>query len=51
MSVWKSYGTQRWAQRCTPSSENLHPTEGDLLCPTLPGLPGGIYHYLSRYHP
>ncbi|MFL9862236.1 SDR family oxidoreductase, partial [Paraburkholderia madseniana] len=29
---------------------NLHPTEGYLLCPTLPGLSGGVYHYLSRDH-
>ncbi|KAA1007252.1 SagB/ThcOx family dehydrogenase [Paraburkholderia panacisoli] len=50
LSAWKSYGTQRWALRCNPSSGNLHPTEGYLLCPTLPGLSGGVYHYLSRDH-
>ncbi|WP_244222908.1 SagB/ThcOx family dehydrogenase [Cupriavidus lacunae] len=50
LSAWKSYGAQRWALRCNPSSGNLHPTEGYLLCPTLPGLSGGVYHYLSRDH-
>ncbi len=50
MTAWKSYGAQRWALRCNPSSGNLHPTEGYLLCPALPGLPAGVYHYLSRDH-
>jgi SagB-type dehydrogenase family enzyme len=50
LSAWKSYGNQRWALRCNPSSGNLHPTEGYLLCPALPGLSGGVYHYLSRDH-
>jgi SagB-type dehydrogenase family enzyme len=50
LSAWKSYGAQRWALRCNPSSGNLHPTEGYLLCPALPGLSGGVYHYLSRDH-
>ncbi|MCY1253808.1 SagB-type dehydrogenase domain protein [compost metagenome] len=50
LSAWKSHGAQRWALRCNPSSGNLHPTEGYLLCPALPGLPGGVYHYLSRDH-
>lgn len=50
LSAWKSYGAQRWALRCNPSSGNLHPTEGYLLCPALPGLPAGVYHYLSRDH-
>ncbi|MGF6408880.1 SagB/ThcOx family dehydrogenase [Paraburkholderia sp. MM5482-R1] len=50
LSAWKSYGAQRWALRCNPSSGNLHPTEGYLLCPALPDLPGGVYHYLSRSH-
>ena len=48
LSAWKSYRATRWALRCNPSSGNLHPTEGYLLCPHLPGLPAGIYHYLSR---
>ena len=50
LSAWKSYGANRWALRCNPSSGNLHPTESYLLCPHLPGLPAGIYHYLSRDH-
>jgi hypothetical protein len=50
LSAWKTYGAQRWALRCSPSSGNLHPTEGYLLCPALPGLCGGVYHHLSRDH-
>ncbi|WP_243750910.1 hypothetical protein [Paraburkholderia sp. BL10I2N1] len=50
LSAWKSYGAERWALRCNPSSGNLHPTEGYLMCATLPGLSGGVYHYLSRDH-
>ena len=50
LSAWKSYGAKRWALRCNPSSGNLHPTEGYLLCPRLPGLSAGVYHYLSRDH-
>jgi SagB-type dehydrogenase family enzyme len=50
LSAWKSFGGNRWALRCNPSSGNLHPTEGYLLCPNLPGLSAGVYHYLSRDH-
>jgi SagB-type dehydrogenase family enzyme len=50
LSAWKSYGTNRWALRCNPSSGNLHPTEGYLLCAELPGVPAGVHHYLSRDH-
>ena len=50
LSAWKSYGANRWALRCNPSSGNLHPTESYLLCPHLPGLSAGVYHYLSRDH-
>ena len=50
LSAWKSYGATRWALRCNPSSGNLHPTEGYLLCPRLPDLSAGVYHYLSRDH-
>ncbi|KIO49226.1 nitroreductase [Nitrosospira sp. NpAV] len=50
LSAWKSYNGNRWALRCNPSSGNLHPTEGYLLCPPLEGLPAGVYHYLSRNH-
>ncbi len=50
LSAWKSYGGMRWALRCNPSSGNLHPTEGYLVCPQLGGLTAGLYHYLSRDH-
>jgi SagB-type dehydrogenase family enzyme len=50
LSAWKSYGGMRWALRCNPSSGNLHPTEGYLVCPRVPGLAAGVYHYLSRDH-
>lgn len=50
LAAWKAYGDSRWALRCNPSSGNLHPTEGYLISPTMPGLPGGVYHYVSRDH-
>jgi SagB-type dehydrogenase family enzyme len=50
LSAWKSHGTNRWALRCNPSSGNLHPTEGYLLCGPIDGLSAGLYHYLSRDH-
>src|SRR5262249_36881348 len=50
LSAWKQYGGSRWALRCNPSSGNLHPTEGYLIVPELPGLAGGVYHYISRDH-
>jgi SagB-type dehydrogenase family enzyme len=50
LSAWKAFGSTRWSLRCNPSSGNLHPTEGYLLCPSLPGLPAGLYHYVSRDH-
>lgn len=50
LSAWKSYGGSRWALRCNPSSGNLHPTEGYLICPDLPGLPAGVYHYRPDRH-
>lgn len=50
LSAWKRYGSNRWALRCNPSSGNLHPTEGYLVCGELPGLPRGVYHYVSRDH-
>lgn len=40
----------RAALRCNPSSGNLHPTEGYLIVPEVPGLIGGLYHYVSRDH-
>lgn len=50
LSAWKVHGGTRWALRCNPSSGNLHPTEGYLVCPGLAGLPAGVHHYLSRDH-
>lgn len=50
LSAWKALGSNRWALRCNPSSGNLHPTEGYLLCPALPGLPAGVHHYVSCDH-
>jgi SagB-type dehydrogenase family enzyme len=50
LSAWKEYRDSRWALRCNPSSGNLHPTEGYVIVPQLPGLPAGVYHYDSRNH-
>lgn len=50
LSAWKSYGGSRWALRCNPSSGNLHPTEGYLISPALPGLAAGVYHYQPEMH-
>jgi len=50
LSAWKEYGPDRWALRCNPSSGNLHPTEGYLICRAIPTLEDGVYHYLSRDH-
>jgi SagB-type dehydrogenase family enzyme len=50
LSAWKQFQSNRWALRCNPSSGNLHPTEGYIVTPALPGLSGGVYHYVSRDH-
>jgi SagB-type dehydrogenase family enzyme len=50
LSAWKRYGGNRWALRNNPSSGNLHPTEGYLICPALPGLPAGVHHYRADQH-
>jgi SagB-type dehydrogenase family enzyme len=50
LSAWKVSGPSRWALRCNPSSGNLHPTEGYLVCSDIPGLAAGVYHYLSHDH-
>ncbi|KAB2936322.1 MAG: SagB/ThcOx family dehydrogenase [Candidatus Contendobacter sp.] len=50
LSAWKQHGGSRWALRCNPSSGNLHPTEGYLVCAALPGLAAGVHHYLSHDH-
>jgi SagB-type dehydrogenase family enzyme len=50
LSAWKSFRGSTWALRCNPSSGNLHPTEGYVACPGLPGLARGVHHYVSRDH-
>lgn len=50
LSAWKQHHGSRWALRCNPSSGNLHPTEGYLICPALPGVAAGVHHYLSHDH-
>jgi SagB-type dehydrogenase family enzyme len=50
LSAWKSHAGSRWALRCNPSSGNLHPTEGYLISPALPGLAAGVYHYQPEQH-
>jgi len=50
LSAWKQYGPDRWALRCNPSSGNLHPTEGYVVCRAVPELPDGVYHYVSQDH-
>jgi SagB-type dehydrogenase family enzyme len=50
LSAWKTYGGNRWALRCNPSSGNLHPTEAYVVCGPMEGLAGGVHHYVSRDH-
>jgi SagB-type dehydrogenase family enzyme len=50
LTAWKEYAGSRWALRANPSSGNLHPTEGYALVPPAPGVPAGLYHYVSRDH-
>ncbi|WP_295381082.1 nitroreductase family protein [uncultured Pseudacidovorax sp.] len=50
LSAWKQAGPDRWAVRCTPSSGNLHPTEGYLLARGVAGLPDGLHHYAPGLH-
>ncbi|HEX9180142.1 MAG TPA: nitroreductase family protein [Burkholderiales bacterium] len=50
LSAWKSFRGSTWALRCNPSSGNLHPTEGYLVCAGVPGLAPGVHHYVSRDH-
>ena len=50
ISAWKSWGPNRWALRCNPSSGNLHPVEAWLLCGGLPELPDGLHHYDPENH-
>jgi SagB-type dehydrogenase family enzyme len=50
LTAWKEHRGSRWALRANPSSGNLHPTEGYLLAASVPELPPGVYHYVSRDH-
>jgi SagB-type dehydrogenase family enzyme len=52
LSAWKQAGQARWALRVNPSSGNLHPTEGYLICGAVPGLSeqGLVAHYAPAEH-
>lgn len=52
LSAWKEFKGARWALRVNPSSGNLHPTEGYLVCGTVAGIIDrpGVFHYAPREH-
>jgi SagB-type dehydrogenase family enzyme len=52
LSAWKRSGDVSWALRVNPSSGNLHPTEGYLICGPVAGLTGTpmVAHYAPRDH-
>jgi SagB-type dehydrogenase family enzyme len=52
ISAWKQAGDVRWELRVNPSSGNLHPTEGYLICGPVDGLVDtpAIYHYAPEEH-
>ena len=52
ISAWKSTGETRWALRVNPSSGNLHPTEGYLICGPIEGLSEKpmVCHYAPKEH-
>jgi SagB-type dehydrogenase family enzyme len=50
ISAWKSWGPNRWALRCNPSSGNLHPVEAWVLSAGLPGVADGVHHYDPEQH-
>ncbi|MFL6276204.1 MAG: SagB/ThcOx family dehydrogenase [Blastocatellia bacterium] len=52
ISAWKRIGEVSWALRVNPSSGNLHPTEGYLICGPLPGLSNHatVCHYAAKEH-
>lgn len=52
LSAWKEYADSRWSLRVNPSSGNLHPTEGYLLCDTIAGVSDGptMFHYAPYHH-
>jgi SagB-type dehydrogenase family enzyme len=52
LSAWKRAGDTTWSLRVNPSSGNLHPTEGYLLCGPVEGLAATpiVAHYAPREH-
>ena len=52
ISAWKSAGGASWALRVNPSSGNLHPTEGYVICGAIDGLCGTpmVCHYAPKEH-
>lgn len=52
LSAWKEHRGHRWSLRVNPSSGNLHPTEGYLLCGAVAGLceAPGLFHYAPEDH-
>ena len=51
LSAWKQAGLSRWALRVNPSSGNLHPTEGYVVCgPGVAGAAAGVFHYAPDAH-
>jgi SagB-type dehydrogenase family enzyme len=52
LSAWKSAGGEAWALRVNPSSGNLHPTEGYVICGHVRGLAQTpvICHYAPKEH-
>lgn len=52
LSAWKLAGGTRWSLRVNPSSGNLHPTEGYVLCGPVAGLNDTpmLCHYAPAVH-
>lgn len=52
LSAWKRWGDASWSLRVNPSSGNLHPTEGYLVCGPVAGLTErpAVCHYAPRQH-
>ena len=52
ISAWKRIGDTSWSLRVNPSSGNLHPTEGYLICGSIEGLceEAMVCHYAPKEH-
>jgi SagB-type dehydrogenase family enzyme len=52
LSAWKRAGRETWSLRVNPSSGNLHPTEGYVICGPLPELDDAplVCHYAPKEH-